>query len=572
MSTPVMAHDRQSISAADHKSPGHFTHKRLATHQLISFFILLLTDSVSIAVCLELAISLRSHLLPRLDSHLRTWTFSFRHYMDYGWLWIVLVIFLAVEGLYTRRRSLWNEVGHLIKAISLGLVVLLAALALTGLSAMFSRITILLTVINLSVLLPVTRFWTKRIMGALGLWRKRILILGATDIAKLAMRGLTTDPFWGYEVAGLLDDDPGKKGMRVDLRGGTSAYVLGSLSEAREQMQREQARDILIAIPSLAEEELLALILDLQPYSDSIYVVPQLWALPMMNLQVDGLLRERVMMLRLSNNLAKPWNGWLKRSFDLLLGTVVTILAIPLWLGLAVLILIDSDGPVLFVQERLGYRQQNFSCVKFRTMYSDGDKILSEHLGRNPQAAEEWRRYAKLRNYDPRLTRLGRFLRRWSLDELPQLWNVLKGEMSFVGPRPYLPQECERIGIDLPTILSARPGMTGFWQVSGRNHLTLEERVQLEAWYVRNWTVWLDCIILAKTFRTVLFPANESDARNNTVPDMPPLHPKPLSLKSSIKGLGSSFNPGRTDDSGGGAESESDLGKGQRSRGASSGA
>ncbi|MBA3916413.1 MAG: sugar transferase, partial [Acidobacteriales bacterium] len=136
-----------------------------------------------------------------------------------------------------------------------------------------------------------------------------------------------------------------------------------------------------------------------------------------------------------------------------------------------------------------------------------------------PEAADEWYRYAKLRNHDPRLTRLGRVLRRWSFDELPQILNVLKGEMSLVGPRPYLPQERDRIGMDLFTILSSRPGMTGFWQVSGRNQLTLEDRVQLEAWYVRNWTVWFDCIILAKTVRTVLFPQNGSETSSFVVLD-----------------------------------------------------
>jgi undecaprenyl-phosphate galactose phosphotransferase len=141
-------------------------------------------------------------------------------------------------------------------------------------------------------------------------------------------------------------------------------------------------------------------------------------------------------------------------------------------------------------------------------MNINGEETLARYLERNPHAADEWQKYAKLRRHDPRLTRLGRFLRRWSLDEFPQLLNVLKGEMSLVGPRPYLPQERARIGDDLHTILSARPGMTGFWQVSGRNHLTLEDRVQLEAWYVRNWTVWLDCIVLAKTFRTILLPEN----------------------------------------------------------------
>jgi lipopolysaccharide/colanic/teichoic acid biosynthesis glycosyltransferase len=128
-------------------------------------------------------------------------------------------------------------------------------------------------------------------------------------------------------------------------------------------------------------------------------------------------------------------------------------------------------------------------------------------LEQNPLAAQEWTVYAKLRHYDPRLTRLGKFLRRWSLDELPQLLNVLRGQMSIIGPRPYLPEESPRIGINLSTILSARPGVTGFWQVNGRNHVTLDERVQLEAWYARNWTVWLDCIVLAKTFRAVLSPS-----------------------------------------------------------------
>jgi undecaprenyl-phosphate galactose phosphotransferase len=145
--------------------------------------------------------------------------------------------------------------------------------------------------------------------------------------------------------------------------------------------------------------------------------------------------------------------------------------------------------------------------------------MLMNHLAGDPAAAAEWHKYAKLRDHDPRLTRFGRFLRRWSIDELPQLLNVLTGEMSLVGPRPYLPQQRERIGVDLFTILSSRPGMTGFWQVSGRNQLTLDDRVQLEAWYVRNWTVWFDCIILAKTFRTVLFPQTGPELSSFTVLD-----------------------------------------------------
>jgi undecaprenyl-phosphate galactose phosphotransferase len=279
-------------------------------------------------------------------------------------------------------------------------------------------------------------------------------------------------------------------------------------------MEKTGSRDVLIAIPELDDEKLLDLVHKLQRHCESIYVVPHLWGLSMMNVQLDGFLRERLMMLKLSNSLAKPWNCGTKRAFDIVFGSLIILLALPLCLVISVLIKIDSDGPLLFVQERLGHNGRNFRCIKFRTMHVDCGDILTRHLASDPSASEEWRRYAKLRDYDPRVTRLGGFLRRWSLDELPQLWNVLKGDMSLVGPRPYLPQEHGRIGVELFTILSSRPGMTGFWQVNGRNLLTLEDRVQVEAWYVRNWTVWFDCIILAKTFRAVLSPRNQREVES----------------------------------------------------------
>ncbi len=153
---------------------------------------------------------------------------------------------------------------------------------------------------------------------------------------------------------------------------------------------------------------------------------------------------------------------------------------------MALFIKLDSDGPVLFTQERLGQHGRNFSCLKFRSVQVDANEKLSAILQQNPQIKEEWEKYAKLKRFDPRLTRVGGFLRRWSLDEVPQLFNVLREEMTLVGPRPYMPRERERIGPTLSTILEAKPGMTGFWQVNGRNHLTFDKRAQLEVWYVQN--------------------------------------------------------------------------------------
>lgn len=518
MSSVKMALELRSAPSDGNNFRGQPANSGFPFRQASCVVILVLTDLSAILLSLKLAIFMRAHLVPYVDARFRSSTFPLLHYLAFGWLLLVPIVFLAVEGLYTRRRSLWNEVGHLIKAVGLSLVAMLAALALTKLTPFVSRTTILLTAMNLLFLLPLARYWTKRILRVLGPWRKHILILGTTDMAMLAMRGLASDPFLGYEIAGVLDEDSTKRGTCVGVCEGTAVHVVGNLSEAQEQLERTNSKDMLIAMPNLSNGKLVALVHELQPHCDSIYVVPNLWGLPMMNMQVDGFLRERVMMLKVSNDLAKPWNCWLKRGIDLLLGTAVALLTLPICVVVAVLIKLDSEGPALFDQERLGYRGSSFRCFKFRTMHLNSKEILAKHLDRNPLAAAEWQKFAKLRHGDPRITQLGRFLRRWSLDELPQILNVLKGEMSLVGPRPYLLQERARIGVDFHTIVSARPGMTGFWQVSGRNHLTLKDRVQLEAWYVRNWTVWLDCIILVKTFSAVLFPR-----KGSVVADVPGL-------------------------------------------------
>jgi Undecaprenyl-phosphate galactose phosphotransferase WbaP len=505
MSTAAMAPERVPSGSNENAPQG--THRSFSYHrQLLCAVCLVLADLLAILVSLRLAIFLRASWIPLVDVRVSPLRLPFRHYLDFAWLWLFLVLFLGVEGLYTQRRTIWNEIGHVIKAIASGLMVMFAAIALVQRGPFLSRLTILTTGVILLAVLPAVRYCAKRLLGAFGLWRKRILILGATETAKLAIRGLVSDPVLGYEVVGLLDDDSKYWGRSFASHQDKPVFVLGSLAEASEQLNKTGARDLLIAMPDLEDQKLLALVHSLQPGCESMYVVPQLWGLPLMNLKVDGFLRERLMMLKLSNNLAKPWNRGLKRTFDLILGSLSALLALPLCLILALLIKLDSDGPVLFVQERLGRNGSTFRCIKFRSMHMGCDNMLATHLACDQAAADEWKKYAKLRTHDPRLTRVGRFLRHWSLDELPQLLNVLKGDMSLVGPRPYLPEERGRMGTALLTILSSWPGMTGFWQVNGRNHVTLEKRVELEAWYVRNWTIWFDCIILAKTFRAVCFP------------------------------------------------------------------
>lgn len=196
--------------------------------------------------------------------------------------------------------------------------------------------------------------------------------------------------------------------------------------------------------------------------------------------------------------------GRFKDVFDFVLGTIGFLAAFPAMVVIAIIIKLDSDGPVLFNDWRLGQGGTTFKCYKFRTMHADGDDRLMRYLAENPEAQREWSLYKKLRGYDPRVTRVGRLLRRMSLDELPQLLNVLRGDMSLVGPRPYLIREESEMAPWRDLILTVRPGITGLWQVSGRNNLTFRQRLRLEAWYARHRTFLLDLWLLVKTVRIVL--------------------------------------------------------------------
>jgi exopolysaccharide production protein ExoY len=194
----------------------------------------------------------------------------------------------------------------------------------------------------------------------------------------------------------------------------------------------------------------------------------------------------------------QPLGGWLKRAVDISIASVVVVLLLPLIVLIGLTIKLSMGGPVIYAHRRVGHNGAPFNCYKFRTMAVNSDELLRKYLASDPDAAQEWLSTRKLRN-DPRVTALGNALRRSSLDELPQLLNVLRGEMSCVGPRPIVAEELEIYGRHAKEYLRARPGMTGAWQVSGRSDTTYQERVALDCAYVSNWSVWLDLLILLKT-------------------------------------------------------------------------
>ena len=195
----------------------------------------------------------------------------------------------------------------------------------------------------------------------------------------------------------------------------------------------------------------------------------------------------------------------IKRSGDIFFSLLVLGLGSPLYLARAMLVKLTSRGPVIYVQKRVGRDYRDFGCLKFRTMRRDADKLLSKLLAESPDLEEEFRNDFKLKN-DPRITRLGKFLRRSSLDELPQFVNVLRGEMSVVGPRPIVRNELPRYGDRMEEVLAVRPGLTGLWQVSGRNNLTYAERVDLDVRYARHRSFLMDLRIIVRTIGVMLDP------------------------------------------------------------------
>ena len=196
-----------------------------------------------------------------------------------------------------------------------------------------------------------------------------------------------------------------------------------------------------------------------------------------------------------------------KRLFDIIFSLLVLILCAPIYLLLAIAIAASSSGSIFYIQERVGKNYRHFGCIKFRTMIPDADRVLHEMMAQSADLRQEFSENFKLKE-DPRITKIGKFLRTTNLDEFPQFINVLKGEMSIVGPRPLVPEEIERYGTQIDRILTIRPGITGLWQVSGRNDIPYAQRIRIDVNYVKHRNFWLDLRIVLKTVLMTIIPKN----------------------------------------------------------------
>lgn len=317
-----------------------------------------------------------------------------------------------------------------------------------------------------------------------------VILIGAGKTAERTLHFFKDDLGYRYNIVGFLDDNPISEQIPGQYK------MLGNVDEAETIIKNTAIQTVIITAPGMERAKMQNLITKVQPHVRNLSYVPDLIGTPMADVEAQSLFSEEILMLHMKNNLALRRNRIYKRFFDLVLTLIGGIAISPILVCLAICIKLDTKGSVFYNADRIGKDGKNFKCYKFRSMHVNADEILQDYLKENPEAAAEWKEYAKLRDYDPRVTKAGTWMRKYSLDELPQIFNVIKGDMSLVGPRPYLPREKEDIGEELSTITMSVPGITGYWQVSGRNDVSFQERVTMDAWYVRNWSVWLDIFAL----------------------------------------------------------------------------
>jgi exopolysaccharide biosynthesis polyprenyl glycosylphosphotransferase len=334
------------------------------------------------------------------------------------------------------------------------------------------------------------------ILGLLYRWGiglTNLIVVGSGRLGKLMMQQVAASPYLGYRVVGFIHD---MDGPPTDFG---RFKALGVMSELDQVIRGNRVTEVIIALPSHQHKQILRTVSICERAGANFKLVPDLYELSLSRIDVDAI--EGVPLIGLKRSLKHTWQYRVKRMIDCVGALAILVFSTPVWLLIAVAIKLDSPGPVLLRQKRLGYRGQPFDCYKFRSMYANADQMADQLRSEVPPADERGK--FKIR-HDPRRTRVGSIIRSVSIDELPQILNVIKGDMSLVGPRPPLPSEYERYEDWEKARLELPPGMTGLWQVRGRSDIDFNEMVLMDLYYIENWSLRLDFQILLQTIPAVL--------------------------------------------------------------------
>ena len=403
---------------------------------------------------------------------------------------------LTAFGLYPGRNlSAVMEMKQIIKALTLAYILTSMIIFIQRTGIDFSRSVFILSWFLIILILPVGRFMVRKFIARFSWWGEPVVVIGLQARIREVAIQLASCPRIGLRPAiGLAVDGPSREGKYVQ--------ILPWSKERQEQVQRTGIRTSILAIPpNDLRNNYPKVFRELElGFNKTVFILNAdifsfMMAQPMDIAGIPAILSKQ--------SLLDPVTLHVKRLIDILF---IAIFFIPiLFVGtlLALLIRIESPGPILYTQNRAGRNRKIYRIYKFRTMVQNAEEVLVEML-KDPNVRDEWEQYHKLTD-DRRITRVGALLRRLSLDELPQVINILRGEMSLVGPRPYVEEEIELMGDAAKIILHVPPGVTGWWQVSGRNKLSFQERIRLDLYYVSNWSLWLDLFIIIKTFWVLIF-------------------------------------------------------------------
>jgi len=434
---------------------------------ILSIAILIFIDFLLIYFLVDIAYYLRIFLNDVII--VTSFNMPLEKYKEFYLLYLIVIGLLFHEGIYFQRYDFWEEFKNIIKAICFSFVFTFTFLSLSKISIEYSRLFFIIYFILLALILPISKIIVKNILYKMNLWKKYICVIGNKEQSNIVSNEITSNKYLGYETSNKSD-----------------------------------AHTILIATKDMETNKLKRL-LDIElSKTREVILIPYLDNYNISNTKMFELFNTKMSFLSIENKLLVKYNIVIKRLFEYLITFITLPIFVVVFIIISFFIKLDSKGSVLFRQSRLGFNGRSFSCLKFRTMYENQSELLKNYLDKNPLEIEYYDKYHKYNN-DPRITNIGKILRKFSLDELPQFINVLKSEMSLIGPRPYMNSESGKLKHNQEILLKVKPGITGLWQVSGRNNISFDERVKIDIWYIQNWTLWLDMIIFLKTFKVLLF-------------------------------------------------------------------
>jgi Undecaprenyl-phosphate galactose phosphotransferase WbaP len=446
--------------------------------------VLFAADALSLGIAIALASLVRDFTGTRLDSY-------------YQEIWILLGVTLAVSFY---RRRLYPAVGmhyvqelrEIVSSTSFAFLIIIGATFLLKTSSVYSRLAIFVIWGLCLVMIPTARFLARRILIHWHLWGEPVVVIGDLHGDTHLADYFTVNLQLGLRPVVILKD----RFFSDRLPGSGQALTM---AEIRECADRLSSKTALVVIEDL--NHLDALVDRYRSVFQRVILIKGRNGSYSLN-SLRSLDLSDVLGLQVKNNLLSFWPQVFKRGVDVLIAIVGLAFLAPFFALVAILLRLTTTGTVYYRQKVLGRDGRQFEMLKFRTMVPNAARVLEEMLTRDPEARREWDTYQKLHN-DPRITPVGKLLRKFSLDELPQLWNVLHGEMSLVGPRPMLPNQRDQYGAAFNEYVQVSPGMTGLWQVSGRNGTTFARRADLDREYIQRWSPWLDTFILVKTVKIV---------------------------------------------------------------------